>query len=60
MVKYIFYFISLAAMLLSSGCTTTNTNYSRPARSFKEESLIPWNRPADWEGGASTPLEHPG
>jgi|GEM_PF-3652444 len=57
MVKYILYFISLAAMFLSSGCTTTN--YSRPARSFKEESLIPWNRPADWEG-ASTPLEHPG
>jgi hypothetical protein len=56
-VKYIFPLISIVAISLFSGCTTTN--YSLPAGSFKEESMIPWNRPADWEG-ASMPLEHPG
>ncbi|ALJ56721.1 hypothetical protein AMD24_00552 [Candidatus Xiphinematobacter sp. Idaho Grape] len=56
-VKYIFPLITIAAVSLFSGCATTH--HSLPARSLKEESLIPWNRPADWEE-VSMPLEHPG
>jgi hypothetical protein len=55
-VKCIFPLI-IAAVSLFSGCATAY--HSLPARNLKEESLIPWNRPADWEE-VSMPLEHPG